>query len=43
MSDSTRDHSEAIRYELDKLKAINADCWVVDAAEQYLLDRVKRS
>ena len=43
MSDPTRDHSEAIRYELDKLKATNSDCWVVSTAEQYLLDRVKRS
>lgn len=38
MADTVRDHSEAVRYELDKLKRLNADCWIVDAAERYLIN-----
>lgn len=39
--DKDTDHSEAVRYELDKLTALDANCWVVDAARRYLLDRQK--
>lgn len=41
MGDKDTDHSEAVRYELDKLTALDAKCWVVDAARRYLLDRQK--
>lgn len=39
--DKDTDHSEAVRYELDKLTALDANCWVIDAARRYLLDRQK--
>ena len=38
MADRDADHSEAIRYELAKLAELDADCWVIDAARQYLID-----
>lgn len=38
MADTGHDHSEAIRYELDKLRHLHADCWVVAAAERYLIN-----
>ena len=41
MGDTGHDHSEAIRYELDKLKRLHADCWVIGAAERYLINQTK--
>ena len=41
MGDKGVDHSEAVRYELDKLLALDAKCWVVDAASRYLIDHRK--
>lgn len=32
------DHSQEVAYELAKLKALGGDCWVVDAAQLYLID-----
>lgn len=37
--DRTTDHSEAVRYELTKLEKLDAQCWIVTAAEKYLEDR----
>ena len=37
--DQSHDHSEAVRYELAKLENLDAQCWVVNAAEKYLEDR----
>lgn len=37
--DQSHDHSEAVRYELAKLEKLDAQCWVVNAAEKYLEDR----
>jgi hypothetical protein len=37
--DAQHDHSEAVRYELDKLEKLDAQCWIVNAAEKYLEDR----
>ena len=37
--DQAHDHSEAVRYELAKLEKLDAQCWIVDAAEKYLEDR----
>ena len=37
--DRTTDHSEAVRYELAKLEKLDAQCWIVNAAEKYLEDR----
>lgn len=37
--DRTTDHSEAVRYELTKLEKLDAQCWIVAAAEKYLEDR----
>ena len=37
--DSNHDHSEAVRYELAKLEKLDAQCWIVSAAEKYLEDR----
>lgn len=36
MADRDADHSTEIRYELDKLAALDADCWVIDAAKAYI-------
>lgn len=36
MADKDADHSTEIRYELDKLAALDADCWVIDAAKEYI-------
>lgn len=36
MADKDTDHSTEIRYELEKLSALDADCWVVDAAREYI-------
>ena len=33
------DHSEAVSYELSKLEKLDAQCWIVAAAEKYLEDR----
>lgn len=41
MADPSQDHSEAIRYELSKLEALDADCWVVSAAKKYLIDHLE--
>lgn len=38
INDTTRNHSEAVRYELSKLEALDSDCWVVDAARKYLIE-----
>ena len=32
-------HSEAVSYELSKLEKLDAQCWIVNAAEKYLEDR----
>ena len=37
--DQSHDHSEAVRYELSKLEKLDAQCWIVNAAEKYLEDR----
>lgn len=37
--DQSHDHSEAVRYELAKLEKLDAQCWIVNAAEKYLEDR----
>ena len=37
--DRTTDHSEAVRYELAKLEKLDAQCWIIAAAEKYLEDR----
>lgn len=37
--DQSHDHSEAVRYELTKLEKLDAQCWIVNAAEKYLEDR----
>ena len=37
--DQAHDHSEAVRYELAKLEKLDAQCWIVSAAEKYLEDR----
>ena len=37
--DQSHDHSEAVRYELDKLEKLDAQCWIIAAAEKYLEDR----
>lgn len=34
------DHSQEIAYELAKLKDLGGDCWVVDAAERYLINNM---
>lgn len=34
--DQSHDHSEAVRYELAKLEKLDAQCWVVNAAEKIL-------
>ena len=36
--DDGSDHSQEVAYELAKLKALGGDCWVVDAAQRYLID-----
>ena len=36
MADKDTDHSTEIRYELEKLSALDADCWVIDAAKEYI-------
>lgn len=36
MADKDADHSTEIRYELEKLAALDADCWVIDAAKEYI-------
>ena len=38
-ADLSHDHSEAVRYELAKLEKLDAQCWIVAAAEKYLEDR----
>ena len=38
LHDREHDHSVEIRYELEKLRELDAECWVVEAAEQYLID-----
>lgn len=38
--DRTVDHSEAVRYEMGKLEKLDARCWVMDAARDYLDGRV---
>ena len=37
--DKDTDHSEAVSYELAKLEKLDAQCWIVAAAEKYLEDR----
>ena len=37
--DQSHDHSEAVRYELSKLEKLDAQCWIISAAEKYLEDR----
>lgn len=37
--DQSHDHSEAVRYELAKLEKLDAQCWIVNAAEKYLEQR----
>ena len=37
--DQSHDHSEAVRYELAKLEKLDAQCWIISAAEKYLEDR----
>lgn len=37
--DQSHDHSEAVRYELTKLEKLDAQCWIISAAEKYLEDR----
>lgn len=32
--DQSHDHSEAVRYELAKLEKLDAQCWIVNAAEK---------
>ncbi|OZG52755.1 hypothetical protein CLV65_1482 [Pseudoscardovia suis] len=36
--DDGDDHTQEVAYELAKLKALGGDCWVVDAAQRYLID-----
>jgi hypothetical protein len=36
LMDQPGDQSGKVRYELSKLEALNATCWVVDEAKQYL-------
>lgn len=36
MADKDADHSTEIRYELDKLSQLGANCWVIHAAESYI-------
>lgn len=38
LQDRGHDHSVEVRYELEKLRDLDSDCWVVDAAEKYLID-----
>lgn len=42
ISDKTRDNSEHVAYELAKLEALHADCWIVDAARKYLTDHANK-
>lgn len=37
--DKDTDHSEAVSYELSKLEKLDAQCWIVAAAEKYLEER----
>lgn len=37
--DKDTDHSEAVSYELSKLEKLDAQCWIISAAEKYLEDR----
>ena len=37
--DAQHDHSEAVSYELSKLEKLDAQCWIIAAAEKYLEDR----
>lgn len=37
--DQSHDHSEAVSYELSKLEKLDAQCWIIAAAEKYLEDR----
>lgn len=37
--DKDTDHSEAVSYELAKLEKLDAQCWIISAAEKYLEDR----
>ena len=37
--DQSHDHSEAVRYELAKLEKLDAQCWIISAAEKYLEER----
>ena len=37
--DKDTDHSEAVSYELSKLEKLDAQCWIIAAAEKYLEDR----
>lgn len=34
--DQSHDHSEAVRYELSKLEKLDAQCWIISAAEKIL-------
>ena len=38
--DDGSDHTQEVAYELAKLKALGGDCWVVDAAERYLINNM---
>ena len=41
MNDRESDHSEAVRYELAKLDAMDSQCWVVDAAKEYVEQHIR--
>lgn len=34
------DHRTEVRYELEKLERLGADCWIMDAARKYVIDGV---
>ena len=38
LMDKPGDNSVDIRYELNKLEKLNASCWIMDLAEEYLRD-----
>ena len=42
MSDKDHDRSTEVRYELSKLEALHADCWIMDYARDYLRSHISR-
>ena len=42
LSDKAHDRSAEVRYELAKLEALGADCWVMDYARDYLKQHINQ-